>query len=44
MRSPQRIKAAAVPAASRLDRSTALVCLSLLVALTMLAARIASIW
>ena len=44
MRNPPRTKAAALPAASRLDRSTALVCLSLLLALAMLAARIASIW
>jgi hypothetical protein len=44
MRKPPRTKAAAVPAASRLDRSTALVCLSLVLALLMLSARIASIW
>jgi hypothetical protein len=44
MRNPPRIKAAALPAPSRLDRSTALVCLSLLLAVAMLAARIASIW
>jgi hypothetical protein len=44
MRKPPTIKAAAVPAASRLDRSTALVCLSLVLALLMLSARIASIW
>jgi hypothetical protein len=43
MRSPPRTKAAVLPA-SRLDRSTALVCLSLLLAVAMLAARIASIW
>jgi hypothetical protein len=44
MRNPPRIKAAALPAVSRLDRSTALVSLSLLLAVAMLAARIASIW
>jgi hypothetical protein len=44
MRKPPRIAARALPAAGRLDRSTALVCLSLLLALVMLAARIASIW
>jgi hypothetical protein len=44
MRKPLRTKAAALPAASRLDRSTALVCLSLVLALLMLSARIASIW
>ncbi|MGQ0685277.1 hypothetical protein [Bradyrhizobium sp.] len=44
MRKPPPISAAALPAASRLDRSTALVCLSLLLAVLMLAARIASIW
>jgi hypothetical protein len=44
MRKHQRMKAAALPAASRLDRSAALVCLSLMLAMAMLAARIASIW
>lgn len=44
MRKPPPIKAAALSAASRLDRSTALVCLSLVLALLMLSARIASIW
>jgi hypothetical protein len=44
MRKPPRIKAAALPAASRLDRSTALVCLSIVLAMAMLAGRIASIW
>ena len=44
MRKPPRMKAAALPAANRLDRSTALVCLSLVLAMAMLAARIASIW
>ncbi|HKU04645.1 MAG TPA: hypothetical protein VJR30_01145 [Bradyrhizobium sp.] len=44
MRKPQRVKAAALPAANRLDRSTALVCLALVLALAMLAARIASTW
>jgi hypothetical protein len=44
MRKSPPIRAAALPPASRLDRSTALVCLSLLLAVLMLAARIASIW
>lgn len=44
MRKHQRTKAAALPAASRLDRSTALVCLSLVLAMAMLAGRIASLW
>ena len=44
MRKPLRTKAAVLPAASRLDRSTALVCLSLVLAMAMLAARVASIW
>jgi len=44
MRKPPPIRAAALPAASRLDRSTTLVCLSLALALLMLAARIASLW
>jgi len=44
MRKPSRTKAAALPAAGRLDRPTMLVCLSLVLAMAMLAARIASIW
>ena len=44
MRKSLQIKAAALPAASRLDRSTALVCLSLVLAMAMLAVRVASIW
>jgi hypothetical protein len=44
MRKSPRIRAAALPAASRLDRSTALVCLALVLALAMLAARIVSLW
>lgn len=44
MRNPPQIRTAALPAASRLDRSTALVCLSLVLALLTLAARILSIW
>jgi len=44
MRKPPRIRAAALPAASRLDRCTTLVCLSLALALVTLAARIASLW
>ncbi|MEZ5821042.1 MAG: hypothetical protein R3D82_09560 [Xanthobacteraceae bacterium] len=44
MRKPPHVKAATLPAANRLDRSTALICLSLLLALLMLTARIASIW
>lgn len=44
MRNPPRSKAAALPVASRFDRPTALVCLSLLLAVAMLTARIASIW
>ena len=44
MRKPLRIRAAALPAANRLDRSTTLVCLALVLALAMLAARIVSFW
>jgi hypothetical protein len=44
MRKLPPVKAVAVPAAGRLDRSTALVCLSLVLALVVLSARIASIW
>ena len=44
MRKPPQVRAAAVPAATLLDRPTALVCLSLVLALLMLMARIASIW
>ncbi|MGE0286607.1 MAG: hypothetical protein AB7I42_10615 [Bradyrhizobium sp.] len=44
MRKPPHVKVATLPAANRLDRSTALICLSLLLALLMLTARIASIW
>jgi hypothetical protein len=44
MRKPPRIRAAVLPAASRLDRSTTLVCLALVLALAMLAARIVSFW
>lgn len=44
MRKPPQIRAAAVPAGGLLDRPTALVCLSLALALLMLAARIASFW
>jgi hypothetical protein len=43
MRKFPRIEATALSAASRLDRPTALVCLSLLLAVAMLAARIASL-
>jgi hypothetical protein len=43
MRKPPQVRAASLPA-SRLDRSTALVCLSLVLAMAMLAARIASLW
>jgi hypothetical protein len=44
MRKPPRTKAATLPAANRLDPPTALICLSLVLAMAMLAARIASIW
>jgi hypothetical protein len=44
MRKPPQIKAAALPTAGRLDRPTVLVCLSLVLAMAMLAVRIASIW
>jgi hypothetical protein len=44
MRKAPRIRAAALPAASRLDRSTTLVCLALVLALAMLAVRIVSLW
>jgi hypothetical protein len=44
MRKPPRIEATAIAVAHRLDRPAALVCLSLVLALLMLAARIASIW
>jgi hypothetical protein len=44
MRKPPQVRAASLPAASRLDRSTALVCLSLVLAMAMLAGRIASLW
>jgi len=44
MRRSPRIRAAALPTASRLDRSTSLVCLALVLALAMLAARIVSLW
>ena len=44
MRKALRIRAAVLPAASRLDRSTTLVCLALVLALAMLAARIVSFW
>ena len=44
MRKPPHIRAAALPAAVRLDRSTALVCLSLVLAMAMLAGRIVSLW
>lgn len=43
MRKLPRTEAASLSAASRIDRPAALVCLSLLLAVTMLAARIASI-
>lgn len=42
MRKFPRIEVTALSVASRIDRPTALVCLSLLLAVTMLAARIAS--
>jgi len=41
---PPRVRTIPLPAGSRLDRSTALVCLSLALALLMLAARILSHW
>ena len=44
MRKPPQVRAASMPATSRLDRSTALICLSLVLAMVMLAARIASLW
>jgi hypothetical protein len=44
MRKPPQVRAASLPATSRLDRSAALVCLSLVLAMAMLAARIASLW
>ena len=44
MRKPPRNKAAALPAAGRLDRTTVLVCLSLMLAMAMLAVRIANVW
>lgn len=44
MRNPSRSKAAALLLTSRFDRPTALVCLSLVLAVAMLAVRIASIW
>ena len=44
MRNPPRIKAAALPEVSLFESSTALVCLALLLAVAMLAARIASTW
>ena len=44
MRKPPQVRAVSLPAASRLDRSTSLVCLALVLAVLMLAARIASLW
>ena len=44
MRIPPKVRAIPVPAGSRLDRCTSLVCLALVLAVLMLAARIASIW
>lgn len=44
MRKFPPIEGPALSAASRLDRPAALVCLSLLLAVTMLAVRIASTW
>jgi hypothetical protein len=44
MRKRLQVRAASVPAAGWLNHSTALVCLSLMLAMAMLAARIASLW
>jgi hypothetical protein len=44
MRKPPQVRAVSLPAASRLERSTSLVCLALGLAIVMLAARIASLW
>jgi hypothetical protein len=44
MRNPPKVRALSLPADSRLDRCTSLVCLALALAVVMLAARIASIW
>ena len=44
MRKPAKVRAISLPADSRLDRCTSLVCLALVLAVLMLAARIASIW
>jgi hypothetical protein len=44
MRNPTKVRAVSLPADSRLDRCTSLVCLALVLAVLMLAARIASIW
>jgi len=44
MRKSSQVRAASVPAAGWLDRPAALVCLSLVLAMAMLAARIASLW
>jgi len=44
MRKPSKVRAISLPADSRLDRGTSLVCLALVLAVLMLAARIASIW
>jgi hypothetical protein len=44
MRRSPLVRAVSLPAESRLDRCTSLVCLALVLAVLMLAARIASIW
>jgi hypothetical protein len=44
MRRSLQVRAASLSAASRLDRSASLVCLALVLALVMLAARILSLW
>lgn len=44
MRKPPRTKVKAIALGHRLDRPQALVCLSLVLALLTLAARIASLW
>jgi len=44
MRNPPNVRAICLPADGRFDRCTSLVCLALVLAVLMLAARIASVW
>lgn len=44
MRTRPKVRAICFPADSRSDRCTSLVCLALVLAVLMLAARIASVW